>query len=594
MQYSCGCERGCRIIIYYTDPFLFWHHCLSTTVFAFLHSPGGQGLFSPEGGLNSLSATPRGMYGFTGPPGSTSKMPGQAGSRLAPSPPKSATHPSHYLSGLGLVAGGDAGVNTPKVPGNQRSMICISPLASKNSGKNRNGVGGGEGGGAPDTPMSIDFNEVFASPRLPTPRLNSGSARKESDGKVPVMSALHTAERDVNIDDDLNALLQLAGAATPGSGRPMTFMSPLLTNSLRRVAHMNTEPPSSLQLPIISGNSTGEAGTKNFRDSPPAVGGFSPPNLAIRSTSSGSPVKSSLKKSKKRKSPANVGSPDHPPAGYNHPSMMHYRHPHAAAPAHHGYYHHPGYPANSHHGHLHHMSYPSVPHPAPQQHYAYSASPPKAASPIKLKASPAPIPEKRGRGRPRSSSAPKSKKAATKTKPPAKPKPPRAMATIATTKYDVVKSRPRERPSRPPPAPRGPVPSTPVKRVRKAAAKATSKLAKTATISTPDEKQRISAAIHAVNREYGTGTQKEKKLAAATLRGVTMRPSGKWQAQLYYAGKSRYIGVFDNKERASLAYEIAREVLKGDEGPSNAGETEKNVNLARKAAFAGVNEHTGQ
>lgn len=73
-----------------------------------------------------------------------------------------------------------------------------------------------------------------------------------------------------------------------------------------------------------------------------------------------------------------------------------------------------------------------------------------------------------------------------------------------------------------------------------------------------------------------------------------MRPSGKWQAQLYYAGKSRYIGVFDNKERASLAYEIAREVLKGDEGPSNAGETEKNVNLARKAAFAGVNEHTGQ
>jgi hypothetical protein len=62
---------------------------------------------------------------------------------------------------------------------------------------------------------------------------------------------------------------------------------------------------------------------------------------------------------------------------------------------------------------------------------------------------------------------------------------------------------------------------------------------------------------------------------------------------LYYAGKSRYIGVFDSKEKASLAYEIAREVLKtdkDDQGPSNAEETERDVNLARKAAFTGVNE----
>lgn len=62
---------------------------------------------------------------------------------------------------------------------------------------------------------------------------------------------------------------------------------------------------------------------------------------------------------------------------------------------------------------------------------------------------------------------------------------------------------------------------------------------------------------------------------------------------MYYAGKSRYIGVFDSKEKASLAYEIAREVLKtdkDDQGPSNAEETERDVNLARKAAFTGVNE----
>ncbi len=69
------------------------------------------------------------------------------------------------------------------------------------------------------------------------------------------------------------------------------------------------------------------------------------------------------------------------------------------------------------------------------------------------------------------------------------------------------------------------------------------------------------------------------------------------QAQVYYAGKSRYIGVFDSKEKASLAYEIAREVLKtdnDDSAPSNAEETERDVNLARKAAFAGVNELPGK
>merc|ERR1740124_1215554 len=84
-------------------------------------------------------------------------------------------------------------------------------------------------------------------------------------------------------------------------------------------------------------------------------------------------------------------------------------------------------------------------------------------------------------------------------------------------------------------------------------------------------------------------------LSAAILRGVTMRPSGKWQAQLYYAGKSRYIGVFDTREKAALAYEIAREKLKTDKSPSDQSaqsvkETEANVNAARKAAFEGVNE----
>lgn len=83
-------------------------------------------------------------------------------------------------------------------------------------------------------------------------------------------------------------------------------------------------------------------------------------------------------------------------------------------------------------------------------------------------------------------------------------------------------------------------------------------------------------------------------LAAAILRGVTMRPSGKWQAQLYYAGKSRYIGVFDTREKAALAYEIAREKLKSgkssDVNNQCIQDTDAAVSMARKAAFEGVNE----
>jgi len=121
-----------------------------------------------------------------------------------------------------------------------------------------------------------------------------------------------------------------------------------------------------------------------------------------------------------------------------------------------------------------------------------------------------------------------------------------------------------------------------------------------ATIATPElnnslERQKAAAAITAMNAAAGHKNDKAAALAAAILRGVTMRPSGKWQAQLYYAGKSRYIGVFDTREKAALAYEIAREKLKTDKSSSDHStqtlkETETNVNAARKAAFEGVNE----
>lgn len=140
---------------------------------------------------------------------------------------------------------------------------------------------------------------------------------------------------------------------------------------------------------------------------------------------------------------------------------------------------------------------------------------------------------------------------------------------------------------------------TPGKRARKSTARAANsgvkrprKVSAKHAPASPEDRDRITAAIRAVNDVYGNGKEKRKKLESVTLRGVTCRPSGKWQAQLYYAGKSRYIGVFDSKEKASLAYEIAREVLKTDEEPSNPNQEQTNaaVSLARKAAFAGIND----
>ncbi len=54
------------------------------------------------------------------------------------------------------------------------------------------------------------------------------------------------------------------------------------------------------------------------------------------------------------------------------------------------------------------------------------------------------------------------------------------------------------------------------------------------------------------------------------LRGITMRPSGKWQAQIYFLGKSRYIGVFHTREEAALAYELVRGSVKPGPGAASA------------------------
>jgi len=598
----------------------------SCLVFAMLQSPGGQGLFSPTGGLNSYSGanTPRGMYGFNGP--------------------------------IKLEAGGDVGINTPKIPANQQSMISISPLASmKAGGRNKQSAAAAAGHhtmGAPDTPGSINFSEVFAD----SPVKNDGGA-----------SALHTAQGAIHLDDDLNALLQLAEHATPGGGggsRPIQFMSPLLANSLRR-ATSEQPTPSEIHLPMFSGPSI----SPKFGRSASASGAggrnnFSPPQLSIRSSSAapvGGARTSTRKKRAKRKTPTDVTSDEFygqhhheqqqqlHPAGYGHPSMTHYHHPHMAAhpsAAHHPYYQqHPGYHGGQPVSHHPHGRYGYPGQPAPQQRYDYpdqyhhqqeeddgsTEDPSPAEQPAKKKG--------RGRGRPKGSTSKQpgqttSKQPGQRGRPrkdgtPAQPKRTRRKTSQPKTAVaQPVVSRPAPSSSRrgepsalvgqsiadkvktsrrsPPTIQSAPIPEVepewaPAPAKRQRSRKTTPKRAATKpvkrkrastndnTVSSPSDARRINDAIHAVNVVYGK--DKKRKLQEATLRGVTCRPSGKWQAQLYFSGKSRYIGVFDNKEKASLAYEIAREVLKADDleaSSMNQDDVKNAVDLARKAAHAGI------
>lgn len=97
-----------------------------------------------------------------------------------------------------------------------------------------------------------------------------------------------------------------------------------------------------------------------------------------------------------------------------------------------------------------------------------------------------------------------------------------------------------------------------------------------------------SKATAGVQRRYDDSLKKKVDTSKyGEVRGVTMRPSGKWQVQYYYCGSSRYIGVFESKEDALTAYETTREIL-GKEGTETLTKEEiyDNVNLARNAAFS--------
>ena len=66
---------------------------------------------------------------------------------------------------------------------------------------------------------------------------------------------------------------------------------------------------------------------------------------------------------------------------------------------------------------------------------------------------------------------------------------------------------------------------------------------------------------------------------------------------MYFAGHSRYIGVFNTQKQANLAYETARDVLKGGKPIASTNgsaselrkvEIDKQVNDARRKALEAV------
>lgn len=56
--------------------------------------------------------------------------------------------------------------------------------------------------------------------------------------------------------------------------------------------------------------------------------------------------------------------------------------------------------------------------------------------------------------------------------------------------------------------------------------------------------------------------EEESSSKEQTPRGIVRRDSGRWQAQLYWKGNMRYIGVFRTKELAAMAHEFVRERLR--------------------------------
>eukprot|EP00533_Pseudo-nitzschia_delicatissima_P000636 CAMPEP_0116079156 /NCGR_PEP_ID=MMETSP0327-20121206/993_1 /TAXON_ID=44447 /ORGANISM="Pseudo-nitzschia delicatissima, Strain B596" /LENGTH=908 /DNA_ID=CAMNT_0003569765 /DNA_START=273 /DNA_END=3000 /DNA_ORIENTATION=- len=555
----------------------------SSNVLAWLQSPTTNELFSP-GGLGSMLNTPRG------------------GLTKTPNTPTFTT--SFFFSDVaGLPRGGECASPKPaavasesgKPSANGRgnnNIICISPLASYKT----------KGAVSP----KIDYKQMFASPAERSGMASLIAQRKkfregvQREGNLDVV----LAERDLMEDEDLSVLLQLA-STTPRPPAADSAGSSKLDGAKVFRKNSENENLQSLHLPIIGGRDPDGKGTRltrkthsrdhndvsDDRGAKPMSQTSSGPvvELKPKSTTDASkkpPTTGSMHPGSRSYPPMSSHYPHHENPYYPslHPSIAHggsmrvvvggpppnraksssdsqrvrtyamprgeYPPPYPPPPSH--YAHHRGGPPPPPHMHPHYARYPP-PHPS----HAHGA-PPRHMPPPPLYGA-----------------HPKSKSTSSSTN---------------STKKQLAKVVPGKTGlKRPPPTS---TPKSSKKIEKKGPAK---KKNRSPQLVDKEERQKAAATIQAVNQASGGKNNKAAALAAAILRGVTMRPSGKWQAQLYFAGKSRYIGVFDTREKAALAYEIAREKLKSEKSNAEGGvmtpkRTEAAVNAARKAAFEGVNE----
>jgi len=478
------------------------------------------------------------------------------------------------------------------------NIICISPLSSYKTKSNPLG---------PNSPK-INYKDMFASPAERSGMAMLGASHKARAGvqRGGNLDAVHLAERDLMEDEDLSVLLQLA-SSTP---RPAVASADQPGQSTKlegsKVFRKNGENENlpSLQLPIIGGRDGDGKGTRLTRKTHSRDHNDMKDDRLVKPMSQTSAGPSTDFKQKNTsdiaKKPPNTGSMH--PTTRSYPQMSsHFTH-------HESPYYPSLHPAMTHGGSMRVIvggpppnrgksniesqrvrAYTIGPHgeyvppypPPPPAHYSHhrGAPPPPHMHPHYGRYPPHP-PHSHAAHRhiPLYGGHPKVKTNSVST------------TSVKKQPMKVVSSKPAlKRPTTSTPK------ATSAKKAKKSSQSAPKKKNRSPQLVDKAERQKAAATIQAVNQASGGKNDKAAALAAAILRGVTMRPSGKWQAQLYFAGKSRYIGVFDTREKAALAYEIAREKLKSEKSSAEGGvmspkRTEAAVNAARKAAFEGVNE----
>mmetsp|Transcript_2210 Transcript_2210/g.3491 ORF Transcript_2210/g.3491 Transcript_2210/m.3491 type:complete len:871 (+) Transcript_2210:262-2874(+) len=581
----------------------------ASNVLAWLQSPTANGLFSPGGGLGSALNTPRART------------------------PRTPTHTSFFFSDVAsLPRNGEFASPKSKrggASGGMSSMISISPLASSKrrfsprkprsmpmlgdspSKKELDAVHMAERDLMEDEDLSVllqlashsntprsskDGSDVFRSPR----GRKGGDYRDSSNPalQLPIIGGHHHSDpsgttklarknvmmEDSNADDFAPPPL---GIRSSSSGASREVFSRDEGDKLTSSSKDSTKENDSSDGPFKK-KSKSKKNRKGAPHSTYAMPPYPPRDAPYYTMPGGMPAMppgGSMRVVVGAPPPRSKKSSSGSPARHSQHGGSPPRHPHYPMPPDgYGGPHPPGsmYPPPPHYHHPSHMGVPPPPHMGvPPPYYPHHA--PHHMPPMYQ---PHPPSTKSMKGSGKKSKGSKSTKSSSAKRPA-----PVLSSQVVGGKGSKSTQSPASK------KPRKSSPKASASKKKKTPTATTSNPAVTEAGSDPPvNRQKTAAAIAAVNAASGGKNDRAAALAAAILRGVTMRPSGKWQAQLYYAGKSRYIGVFDTREKAALAYEIAREKLKSDnkspadQSAQSLKATENAVNAARKAAFEGVNE----